>query len=284
MKFILLLLTAITLLPQLTHADMQCIDPRDTFSRYNDKVKVHQINNIRSEYYILSYSWAPKHCKSVSAASKQPGKKNYLQCGSGRDFGYILHGLWPQGLKSNIGNYPRACEGDQPKIDREILEQYLCMTPSLWLLQHEYEYHGTCMHDEALEEPDIYFAKAFEMHSEFTFPDRQLPNTKTSIQWWLDHNPHLHRDAIQYYKKGQEWQFCYDNNFKVMTCPKQNRQTRHNANNCPIKGNVSRRGNKYYFLPEHPAYAEVVITVSKGERCFESEEEALDAGWVKVPG
>jgi ribonuclease T2 len=163
------------------------------------------------------------HCANTDDSDKLPGKKNYLQCGSGRNFGYILHGLWPQGKKDKKGGYPRACEGDQEKIERKILEKYLCMTPSVWLLQHEFEYHGTCMHDKALETPINYFGKALELHSRLKLPKEKLPNNGESYKWFVENNSHLTRESIQYYSGGEEWQICYDNQFNVMGCPNRSR-------------------------------------------------------------
>lgn len=47
---------------------------------------------------------------------------------------------------------------------------------------------------------------------------------------------------------------------------------------CPIKGNISQNG-KIYHTPWSPWYSRTKINVSKGERWFCDEAEALDAGW-----
>lgn len=47
---------------------------------------------------------------------------------------------------------------------------------------------------------------------------------------------------------------------------------------CPIKGNISESG-KIYHPPWSPLYNRTKINVSRGERWFCSECEALDAGW-----
>jgi len=49
--------------------------------------------------------------------------------------------------------------------------------------------------------------------------------------------------------------------------------------NCPIKGNISAKGEKIYHMPWSPAYAKTRINVSKGERWFCNEKEAVAAGW-----
>lgn len=270
------------LLSPLAHA-ATCGDPLDTFDKYDEVVSDRHRNDIPSEYYVMSYSWAPNHCRSVDRRSKQPGGRDYLQCGSGRNFGYVLHGLWPQGSKSRPGNYPRACEGDQKRIDRKLLEQYLCMSPSIWLLQHEYEYHGTCMHDEALEDPKTYFDTALRLHRQFKLPDRELPDTPESRRWLLANNPHLTPESIQYYAKGREWQFCLDTDFKPTSCAAPASEKRQAVDeSCKVKGNINRSGRRLYFTPEHPGYRDVKIDIADGERCFATEEEARRAGWEKA--
>jgi len=214
-----LLIAGLLTVTSLSTPAASCVDPRDRYDDYDNRVSARQIKNIPSEYYVLSYSWSPGYCAGVDADSKQPGKRNFLQCGSGRGFGYILHGLWPQGSMDRPGVFPRACEGDQPKVPRKILEKYLCMTPSLNLLQHEWEFHGTCLHDESLETPDTYFSMALELHSRMRLPERELPNTQHSRDWFYTHNPHLASNAIKYLPSSREWLFCFSNEFRSMTCP-----------------------------------------------------------------
>lgn len=48
---------------------------------------------------------------------------------------------------------------------------------------------------------------------------------------------------------------------------------------CPIKGNISRDGERIYHLPGGTYYEQTVIDPSMGERWFCSEPEALAAGW-----
>ena len=50
---------------------------------------------------------------------------------------------------------------------------------------------------------------------------------------------------------------------------------------CVIKGNISSSGEKIYHVPGQRYYNQTVITESKGERWFCSEEEAQKAGWRK---
>ena len=48
---------------------------------------------------------------------------------------------------------------------------------------------------------------------------------------------------------------------------------------CPIKGNINRKGVKIYHTPWSRSYSRTKIDESKSERWFCSEAEALAAGW-----
>ena len=48
---------------------------------------------------------------------------------------------------------------------------------------------------------------------------------------------------------------------------------------CPIKGNINRKGIKIYHAPWSRSYKRTKINTTKGERWFCSEGEALAAGW-----
>lgn len=51
------------------------------------------------------------------------------------------------------------------------------------------------------------------------------------------------------------------------------------SSECPIKGNINRKGERIYHAPWSRSYKRTRINVSKGERWFCSEAEALAAGW-----
>ncbi len=60
--------------------------------------------------------------------------------------------------------------------------------------------------------------------------------------------------------------------------PQQN-QLDSQTGECMIKGNINGRGERIYHVPGTRGYDETVITESKGERWFCSEQEAESAGW-----
>src|SRR5205823_211721 len=49
------------------------------------------------DYYVLSLSWAPTYCQTHA--------DDRAEC-SGKGFGFVLHGLWPQ---YDNGGYPENC-------------------------------------------------------------------------------------------------------------------------------------------------------------------------------
>ena len=55
-----------------------------------------------------------------------------------------------------------------------------------------------------------------------------------------------------------------------------------NAEGCQIKGNIGSKGDRIYHMPGGYWYDRTVITASKRERWFCSEEEARGAGWRRA--
>lgn len=51
------------------------------------------------------------------------------------------------------------------------------------------------------------------------------------------------------------------------------------SDGCPIKGNISAKGEKIYHAPWSKHYARTKIEPAKGERWFCTEAEAIAAGW-----
>ncbi|HNY38877.1 MAG TPA: ribonuclease T2 [Bryobacteraceae bacterium] len=79
--------------------------------------------------YILALSWSPGYCD---------GRPEDPQCAPGRQFSFVVHGLWPQYAN---GRWPESCSTDQglPNADR-----MLDIMPSRSLIRHEWNKHGTC--------------------------------------------------------------------------------------------------------------------------------------------
>lgn len=66
------------------------------------------------------------------------------------------------------------------------------------------------------------------------------------------------------------------------SAPTTQRGSNPTPSNCPgtgIKGNINGKGERIYHVPGSPSYEDTVITESKGERWFCTEEEARRSGW-----
>jgi ribonuclease T2 len=111
--------------------------------------------------YLLTLSWSPQFC----ATRRAPGEvRDAMQCGGqqGR-FGWVLHGLWPQG---DGGRYPAWCRPAKI-VPQRVLTQHLCRSPSVQLLQRQWAKHGTCMSAT----PGAYFGAAARLFDAVRFPD-----------------------------------------------------------------------------------------------------------------
>jgi ribonuclease T2 len=119
MKFLLIL--AALALPATAWAD-QCGPVRG-------KVASH-------DYIILSLSWAPSYCATSS------GKENKQECGPGKQYGFVVHGLWPQ---YTSGTWPQCCQAVAPVRPSAAVDKVSKVMIGSSLLQHEWTKHGACM-------------------------------------------------------------------------------------------------------------------------------------------
>lgn len=92
----------------------------------------------RFDYYILSLSWAPTYCLTHADDGEE--------C-SGKGYGFVLHGLWPQ---YDAGGYPENCP-TQFELTADAAGKGRTIYPSARLMQHEWREHGTCSGLDARE-------------------------------------------------------------------------------------------------------------------------------------
>jgi ribonuclease T2 len=83
------------------------------------------------DYYVLSLSWAPTYCLTHA--------DDGAEC-SGKGYGFVLHGLWPQ---YDAGGYPESCE-TQFELSADAAAKGRTIYPSERLMRHEWQQHGTC--------------------------------------------------------------------------------------------------------------------------------------------
>jgi ribonuclease T2 len=89
------------------------------------------------DYYVLSLSWAPTYCLTHTDDGEE--------C-SGKGYGFVLHGLWPQ---YDAGGYPEKCQ-TQFDLSAAAAAKGRAIYPSEHLVQHEWQEHGTCSGLDAL--------------------------------------------------------------------------------------------------------------------------------------
>ncbi|HSI40583.1 MAG TPA: ribonuclease T2 [Xanthobacteraceae bacterium] len=110
----------------------------------------------RFDYYVLSLSWSPSYCESAGDSAEPE------QCGRGRPFAFVVHGLWPQFDKG----WPQDCQNPAPRVPEATLRGMLDLMPSRKLVLHEWRKHGTCSGLSA----DDYFALVRKARAAVTIP------------------------------------------------------------------------------------------------------------------
>jgi ribonuclease T2 len=137
---------------------VSCVMPDAVSAPTTETPPAAEINRVRVNGYLLSLSWAPQYCRGRENDPRDVG-----QCGPKARFGFVLHGLWPEGMHQQD---PAWCAPAKP-LPVDLIRQNFCMTPSVALIQHEWAKHGTCMTDR----PDQYFSAAARLYHAVRFPD-----------------------------------------------------------------------------------------------------------------
>jgi len=88
----------------------------------------------RFDYYVLSLSWSPSYC------AEPEGISDPQQCGGGRRFAFVVHGLWPQ----YESGWPESCPSAETWVPDRQIEAILDIMPSKRLIIHEWRIHGSC--------------------------------------------------------------------------------------------------------------------------------------------
>ncbi len=179
--------------------------------------------------YLLTLSWSPEFCKF-----HQEDARHASQCGGQLgDFGFILHGLWPE---ARGGDYPHWCAPQIP-VPRETVRANMCMIPSERLIARQWAKHGSCM----TRRPDTYLRISKLMYDAVRYPDMgalsRRPLTIGAFRTaFAEANPGLDSDmmAVKTNARGwlQEVRLCLDTDFRPARCAPHNRRQRANA---PLK-------------------------------------------------
>lgn len=166
--------------------------------------------------YTLALSWSPEFCRG-----RENSGRNAFQCsGSGGRFGFILHGLWPEGRGSA---YPQWC-ATRRTVSPALARQHMCMTPDARLLAHEWAKHGACM----ARTPESYFRTAQGLWNVLRWPDydrisRQDGLTAGDVrQAFVEANPAFRADQVGLRLNQRGWltemRLCYDRRLRPTRC------------------------------------------------------------------
>ncbi len=166
----------------------------------------------RFDSYLLSLSWSPAYCAT------QGGAWNDAQCAPGRRFAFVLHGLWPQ---YDNGRWPQFCS-EEPGLRNA--QSMLDIMPSLSLIRHEWQKHGTCTGLGA----EAYFAlarKAFEsirIPARFQAPKEYLVVSPAEVaREFQAANPGVTAESLSVQCSSNslsEVRICLDQNLRPVAC------------------------------------------------------------------
>ena len=173
--------------------------------------KVH--SDVPTAAYLLSLIWSTEACRAHAQ-----GADAAIQC-SANSFGFTVHGLWPNGPARY---HPRYCRTVQP-VSTATVRANLCMTPSPFLLQHEWAAHGSC----GWNAPEAYFNQARALRTALKVPDL-MPNPDSFLtagqvrDAFTRGNPTIPRDGLDVHvgrsNQLEEVRVCYDLRFHYARC------------------------------------------------------------------
>ncbi|MBU3078960.1 ribonuclease T2 family protein [Sphingomonas quercus] len=186
------------------------ITPHDALPNENEPRRVVPIGG-----YTLAISWSPEFCRGKPASYS-------FQCSGRARFGFVLHGLWPDGKGKD---WPQYC-APTGIVSPRTIRGMMCATPSEQLIQHEWAKHGTCMPGET---PESYFARSSAMYRQLRFPDMDRLSRDRSLtvggfqRAFAAVNPGLRADMMRVTVTRAGWLdelwLCRDTRLRPVRCP-----------------------------------------------------------------
>lgn len=166
------------------------------------------------DYYVLALSWSPTYC------AKDEGQSNPDQCGVDRKFGFVVHGLWPQ---YSAGGYPANCTRDR-SVPKAVVDQTMPIMPSVGLIVHQWQKHGTCTGLNATD----YFARVRAAYEKVKIPADFQPTANglavpaTQVErLFVQANPGLTPESVAVVcskRDVAEVRLCLDKDLAFTTC------------------------------------------------------------------
>ncbi|CAN5316000.1 ribonuclease T2 [soil metagenome] len=172
------------------------------------------------DYYALSLSWSPTYCGSDA------GNGDDQQCGKGRAYAFVVHGLWPQFERG----WPEFCESRETWVPNQLIQGMLAIMPSKALIIHEWKKHGTCSGLTIAKYFDTVrnlFGKA-RIPARYLFPRAEINTSPKQItQDFVKTNLGLTSDMISIQcgnnrdrARLQEVRICFDRKGAFRSCGK----------------------------------------------------------------
>ncbi|WP_426619619.1 ribonuclease T2 [Pseudomonas rustica] len=164
------------------------------------------------DYYLLTLSWSPTFCLT---------HKDDAQC-SGKGYGFVLHGLWPQYAQ---GGWPQSCP-PLSKLSAEQRSKALTLFPTQKLLYHEWRKHGTCSGLGAtgyLDAADKALAAVNIPEQLQPFGDSYYFKAQEIADLFRKSNPKIPADGIAVICSGPELsevRVCLDKDLRFAACGK----------------------------------------------------------------
>ena len=207
----LLLLAPTATGAQALHCSVPSVLPRQSVVGEGEHRRVTPIGG-----YTLALSWSPEYCRARGESAEAR-----LQCGGAGRFGFILHGLWPEGARA--GTWPQWCR--RPALVPErVVRATLCAMPSVALIQHEWEKHGSCGFANA----ESYFRASRILFAAVRYPDmnrlsRRDLDAGSFARHFAAANPGLDAAMIRVDTNHRGWlegvRLCLDRRFRPQSCP-----------------------------------------------------------------
>ncbi|SPJ30339.1 ribonuclease T2 family protein [Falsiruegeria mediterranea] len=166
------------------------------------------------DYYVLALSWSPNWCATTGDV------RGSEQCDARHDYGWILHGLWPQYHQG----WPAYCRTPHVAPSRRMTREMEDIQGSAGLAWHQWKKHGTCSGLSAAR----YFALSREAFGKITRPevfrklDRSVKLPASVVEEaFLKANPQLEPDMLTITCRDgyiEEARVCLSKDLKPVPC------------------------------------------------------------------
>ena len=166
------------------------------------------------DYYVLALSWTPTWCALEGDARRSE------QCEASKNFGWTLHGLWPQFHRG----WPSFCSTSERQPSRSMTNGMSDIMGTSGLAWHQWKKHGTC---SGLSASD-YYALSREAYGKITRPAlfRRLEKpvkvpAKVIEEAFLKENPSLKANTLTITCKSgriQEARVCLSKDLEPVPC------------------------------------------------------------------